>query len=55
MREFLKEGDLIVCEIKNINLNDKSINLHIRHNKFGLLKKGILIEVNSCLVKRMKS
>ena len=55
MKEFLKIGDLIVAEIKSISSFNGSINLHIRYEKFGKLKNGILINVNSCLIKKMKT
>ena len=55
MREFLNIGDLIVAEIKTIQNNNRNINLHIRYEKFGKLDNGVLIPVNSCLIKKMNS
>lgn len=55
MKEFLKVGDLIVAEIKSISSFNGNINLHIRYEKFGKLKFGVLVSVNSCLIKKMKT
>jgi exosome complex RNA-binding protein Rrp4 len=55
MREYIKEGDVIVAEVKSVSYSDKTIGLHIRHEKFGKLDSGIVIEVNNCLIKRMKT
>ena len=55
MREYIQEGDVVVAEIKSVSYSEKTIGLHIRHEKFGKLDTGALIEVNNCLVKRMKT
>lgn len=55
MWEFICEGDILVTEIKSANHVEKSIGLHIRHEKFGKLENGIAIKVNSCLIKKMKT
>ncbi len=55
MREYLNIGDLIVAEIKNPNLMNNTLNLHLRNEKFGKLSNGIVIAVNSCLIKKMKT
>lgn len=55
MKGFMKENDLIVAEIKGINYSEKQISLHIRNEKFGKLGKGLLVEVNNCLIPKMKT
>ena len=55
MRIFLKESDLIVCEIKSSSFTDKSIGLHIRYERFGKLGKGVLIRARNYLIKKMKT
>ena len=55
MREFLEEGDVVVSEIKSVSFADKSIGLHIRHEKFGKQGKGIVVSVSTCLLHRMKT
>jgi len=55
MREYIREGDIVVAEIKSVSYSEKTIGLHIRHEKFGKLDTGALIEVNNCLIKRMKT
>ena len=51
----MDERDIIVAEIKGISYSDKMINLHIRNEKFGKLDKGLLVQVNSCLINKMKT
>ena len=53
MREFLDVGDLVVAEIRSASKMDFNVSLHIRHEQFGKLGKGLLIPVNSCLIQRM--
>ena len=53
MREYLDIGDLVLCEIKSVSKVDFNVSLHIRHESFGKLGNGLLIPVNSCLIKRM--
>ena len=55
MREFLSENDLLLSEIKAVSHTDKTIGLHIRHEKFGKLNLGVLVKVSSCLLQRMKT
>lgn len=41
--------------MQQINRSDKSINLHTRSNKYGLLRVGQLVQVPSRLIKRSNS
>lgn len=50
----MSEGDLLVAEIKGISYSEKLISLHIRNDRFGKLGKGVLVEVNNCLIGKMK-
>lgn len=43
MREFLDEGDIVVAEIKSVSHSEGNIGLHIRHEKFGKQKQGVLV------------
>lgn len=54
MREYLAEGDLVVAEIQSISSRDKSIELHIKSDKYGKLDQGLLVKVSHNLVKRQK-
>lgn len=51
----MDENDLIVAEIKGISYAEKLISLHIRNDKFGKLGNGVLVEVNNCLIGKMKT
>lgn len=55
MRTLFNIGDLLVTEIKNVNTKNQAIHLQIRNEKFGKLRKGILVPVNSCLIKKMNT
>lgn len=55
MRHFMREGDLLVAEIKSVSYAEKMIGLHIRNERFGRLGRGVLVEVNNCLVRKCKS
>jgi exosome complex RNA-binding protein Rrp4 len=55
MRNFMREGDLLVAEIKSVSYAEKMIGLHIRNERFGRLGRGYLVEVNNCLVRKTKS
>jgi exosome complex component RRP4 len=51
MRELFQEGDVFTCEIQKI-METGEVMVHCRSNKYGLLRNGVLIEVDSCLVRR---
>lgn len=44
-----------LMQVQQINRSDKSINLHTRSNKYGLLKVGQLVQVPARLIKRSNS
>lgn len=54
MREFLAEGDLLVAEVKDAS-PDHGLGLHIRDEKYRRLSGGLLVPVNNCLIRKMKS
>lgn len=54
MRNFLKEGDLLNCEVQNL-YQDGSLSLHTRSLKYGKLRNGILFKLPSSLVIRSKN
>lgn len=51
MREFFAEGDLVVSEVQQF-FNDGAISLHTRSLKYGKLRNGCLVKVQSSLIKR---
>jgi exosome complex component RRP4 len=51
MREFFREGDLVVAEVHAID-SARNVQLHTRSVKFGKLEGGVLVQVGR--VKRQK-
>lgn len=54
MRNYFKEGDLLVCEVQSL-FHDGSTSLHTRSLNYGKLRNGQLAIVNPCLIRRLKS
>lgn len=54
MRSILKEGDLLNCEVQS-TFNDGSASLHTRSLKYGKLRNGMFVKVNSSLIVRTKN
>lgn len=53
MREWLTEGDLISAEVQEM-WEDGSVALHMRSERYGKLEGGLVVKVQSELVKRAK-
>ncbi|ODV84297.1 hypothetical protein CANARDRAFT_176882 [[Candida] arabinofermentans NRRL YB-2248] len=54
MRSFLKEGDLVNCEVQNGG-GDGGCMLHTRSLKYGKLRNGVFVKVPSGLIVRSKN
>lgn len=54
MRNYFKEGDLLVCEVQSI-FHDGSTSLHTRSLNYGKLRNGQLTLSNPSLMQRLKS
>ncbi|XP_015379833.1 PREDICTED: exosome complex component RRP4 [Diuraphis noxia] len=54
MRSYLSEGDLISAEVHSV-FADGSLSLHMRSLKYGKLGQGVLVKVQSNLIKRSKN
>ncbi|GMM32828.1 exosome non-catalytic core subunit [Saccharomycopsis crataegensis] len=54
MRNMLKEGDLLNCEVQSL-FQDGSASLHTRSLKYGKLKNGIFLSVPRSLIIRSKN
>ncbi|GAA93466.1 uncharacterized protein L969DRAFT_86167 [Mixia osmundae IAM 14324] len=54
MRTFFQEGDLLVAEVQALYANGE-MSLHTRSLKFGKLRNGVLVRVQSQLIVRQKS
>lgn len=54
MRSFLKEGDLLNCEVQTI-FNNGIASLHTRSLKYGKLRNGIFLKIPSSLVIKSKN
>lgn len=54
MREFLKEGDLLNCEIQSLFF-DGGAALHTRSLRYGKLRNGVLVQVPSSLILRQST
>lgn len=54
MRNFLKEGDLLNCEVQTI-FNNGMASLHTRSLKYGKLRNGIFLKVPSSLIVKSKN
>ncbi|KAI5959457.1 rrp4 [Candida theae] len=54
MRSFLKEGDLLNCEVQTI-FNNGIASLHTRSLKYGKLRNGIFLRIPSSLVVKSKN
>ncbi|CAX42222.1 exosome complex exonuclease, putative [Candida dubliniensis CD36] len=54
MRNFLKEGDLLNCEVQTI-FNNGIASLHTRSLKYGKLRNGIFIKIPSPLIVKTKN
>lgn len=54
MRTILKEGDLLNCEVQS-TFSDGSASLHTRSLKYGKLRNGMFVKVNSSLIVRTKN
>lgn len=53
MKNFFTENDLLSGEVLSLH-NDGSVSLQTRNLKYGKLKNGLLIKVNTNLVKKMR-
>jgi exosome complex component RRP4 len=54
MRQFLKEGDLLNAEVQGL-FSDGGCSLHTRSLRYGKLRNGILLQVPSALVIRLRT
>ncbi|XP_050436351.1 exosome complex component RRP4 [Adelges cooleyi] len=54
MRSYLSEGDLVSAEVHSM-FADGSLSLHMRSLKYGKLEQGVLVKVQSNLIKRSKN
>jgi exosome complex component RRP4 len=54
MRDFFREGDVFACEIQKI-MESGEVIVHCRSNKYGILRNGQLVQVESTLVRRQAS
>lgn len=54
MRNFLKEGDLLNCEVQTI-FNNGIASLHTRSLKYGKLRNGIFLKIPSPLIVKTKN
>ncbi|EJK68717.1 hypothetical protein THAOC_10080 [Thalassiosira oceanica] len=54
MRTLFKEGDLLTCEIQQVQ-NDGTLILHTRSLRYGKLENGVLLTVPPSLVGRRKN
>jgi exosome complex component RRP4 len=54
MRSILKEGDLLNCEVQS-TFSDGSASLHTRSLKYGKLRNGMFVKINSSLITRTKN
>jgi exosome complex component RRP4 len=54
MRDFFREGDVFACEIQKIHESGEVI-VHCRSNKYGILRNGQLVQVDSSFVRRQAS
>lgn len=55
MRMYFTENDIISAEVHSIKAAKGTLTLHTRNQNYGRLKNGILVKVNSKLIKSMKS
>jgi exosome complex component RRP4 len=57
MRQFIREGDLVSCEVHKINHHNvsSSMMLHTRSVRYGKLENGVVIVVPPKLVPRRKT
>ncbi|KAI5955264.1 rrp4 [Candida jiufengensis] len=54
MRSFLKEGDLLNCEVQTI-FNNGIASLHTRSLKYGKLRNGIFLKIPNSLIIKSKN
>ena len=54
MRNFFKEGDLLTCEVQQVQ-RDGTLILHTRSLRYGKLDNGVLVTVPPTLVGRRKN
>ena len=54
MRNFLKEGDLLNCEVQTI-FNNGIASLHTRSLKYGKLRNGIFLKIPNPLIVKTKN
>ncbi|GAB6026232.1 Exosome complex component RRP4 [Chamberlinius hualienensis] len=54
MRQYLREGDIISAAVYQVH-SDGSLSLHTRSLKYDKLTQGVLIRVNSSLIKQQKT
>ena len=54
MRNFLKEGDLLNCEVQTI-FNNGIASLHTRSLKYGKIRNGIFLKIPSPLIVKTKN
>ena len=55
MRQFIREGDLVSCEVHKIHSSFTNILLHTRSVRYGKLENGVMIAVPPKLVPRQKT
>lgn len=55
MKQLLKVGDLINCEVQGVHASGNDINLHTRSLKYGKLRNGALVKVKMGLIQRKKT
>ncbi|KAL7542660.1 hypothetical protein ACHAXR_012106 [Thalassiosira sp. AJA248-18] len=55
MRSLFKEGDLLTCEVQQVQARDGTLILHTRSLRYGKLDNGVLVTVPPSLVGRRKN
>lgn len=55
MRNLFKEGDLLTCEVQQVQARDGTLILHTRSLRYGKLDNGVLVTVPPSLVGRRKN
>ena len=51
MRDYFREGDVFACEVQKV-MESGEILVHCRSDKYGILRNGQLVQVDSSLVRR---
>ena len=55
MKQLLKVGDLINCEVQGVYANRNDVHLHTRSLNYGKLRNGALVKVKMGLIQRKKT